>query len=193
MSDEGTRAAGPPPGYHPPPQGPVPSHPMQSGVPATGAYASWGSRFSAYLLDGLLVFAVMVVPMVIGLVVVFRDAEIDPVTDELTSLDMSGLLLVVLGFGLGLAVDVWNRVFRQGRRGQSLGKQVLGIKVVALTHGAPIGTGSGLGRWAMQSVVPGLVPFLGSVYVLVDGLFPLWDEKHQAVHDKAVGSVVVRA
>lgn len=166
---------------------------MQTGAPGPGAYAAWGTRFAAYLLDGLLVFVVVVVPAVIGLVLVFGDAEIDPVTDELTSVDASGLLVVALGFGLGLVVELWNRVLRQGRRGQSLGKQVLGIKVVALTHGGPLGVGGSFGRWAMQSLVPGLLPVLGFVYSLVDGLFPLWDERHQAVHDKAVGSVVVRA
>jgi uncharacterized RDD family membrane protein YckC len=165
---------------------------MPSGPPRAD-YASWGTRLGAYLLDGLLVFLVMVVPLVAGLVVAFRDVEIDPVTDELTSFDAAGLLIVALGLAVGLAVELWNRVFRQGRRGQSLGKQALGITVVAATHGGPIGLASSFGRWAMQSVVPGVLPFVGFVYTLVDGLFPLWDERHQAVHDKAVGSVVVHA
>ncbi len=191
----------PPPGYHPPPAyapapadgGPISNHPMQSGPPTQGAYASWGSRLGAYLLDGLLTFVIIVIPLAGGLALAFVDSDVDPVTDEITGVNGLGIGIAVLGFLAGFAFDIWNRVFRQGRQAQSLGKKIVGIKVVSLEHGGPIGAGGAFGRWLMQSVVPGLVPFLGSVYALIDGLFPLWDDRKQSVHDKVVSSVVVRA
>ncbi|MGJ9423246.1 RDD family protein [Aeromicrobium sp. CF3.5] len=191
----------PPPGYNPPPgeasapayEGPISNHPMQSGPPNPGAYASWGSRLGAYLIDGLLTTLIIAVPVAAGLIWAFVDSDVDPVTDELTGVNGLGILVAVLGFLAGFAFDIWNKIFRQGRRTQSIGKKLLGIKVVSLNHGGPIGAASALGRWAMQVIVPGAIPFAGFVYVLVDGLFPLWDDKSQSVHDKVISSVVVRA
>lgn len=198
----------PPPGYAPPPAysnppgyqqsqqaygGPISHHPMQSGSPHPGAYASWGVRLGAYLLDGLMTFAIIIIPVVIGAIIAFADAYIDPFTDEIRGINGLGVLVMVLGFLVGLVFDVWNRGFRQGTKTQSLGKKVVGIKVVSLRHGGPIGAGGGFGRWAMQSLVPGVIPFVGSLYALYDGLSPLWDDQKQSVHDKVVTSVVVRA
>ena len=53
-------------------------------------------------------------------------------------------------------------------------------------------------RWAtfygvgILSVVPFLV-WLVSLYVILAGLWPLWDERRQGLHDKAAGTVVVRS
>lgn len=200
----------PPPGYHPPPPpgyapppaydqsqqaygGPISHHPMQSGAPTPGAYASWGSRLGAYLLDGLMTLVVLLVPLGIGGILAFGGAEVDPITDELTNVNGLGILVMVLGGLVALVFDVWNRAVRQGRTTQTLGKKVVGIKVVSVQHGGPIGVGAGFGRWAMQTLVPNVVPLLGSIYALYDGLSPLWDDRNQSVHDKVVTSVVVRA
>jgi len=54
-----------------------------------------------------------------------------------------------------------------------------------------------LARWFMQylgglvAVVP-LVGLLGSVYSLLDDLWPLWDGQRQALHDKVARTNVVR-
>ncbi len=73
-------------------------------------------------------------------------------------------------------------------RGQTLGKRWLGIRVVADSTGRSIGYGRAFGRYAI-SVVFGI--FI--IPALLDYLWPLWDEKNQALHDKVVGSVVVKA
>lgn len=197
----------PPPGYAPPPAhhqppayqpqqpygGPISHHPMQSGQPNPGAYASWGVRLGAYLLDGLMTFAIILIPLGIGGILAFGGADVDPITDEITNVNGLGVLVMVLGVLAGFVFEIWNRAVRQGSKTQSLGKKVVGIKVVSLQHGGPIGVGAGFGRWAMQSLVPGVIPVLGSIYALYDGLSPLWDDRNQSVHDKVVTSVVVRA
>ena len=76
----------------------------------------------------------------------------------------------------------------QGRAsGQSLGKKWLGIRVADDSAAGPIGYGRAFGRYA--------IIFVFALFVLpivLDYLWPLWDEKNQALHDKVVGSVVLK-
>jgi uncharacterized RDD family membrane protein YckC len=61
------------------------------------------------------------------------------------------------------------------------------IQVRDLATGGPIGYGKAAARYfvglalQMACYIPGII----------DYLFPLWDEKRQAIHDKAAGSVVI--
>lgn len=54
--------------------------------------------------------------------------------------------------------------------------------------GGPIGFGRSFGRWA----VPALVNFFCGVFSIIDGLWPLWDDRNQALHDKVAKSVGIR-
>jgi uncharacterized RDD family membrane protein YckC len=50
-----------------------------------------------------------------------------------------------------------------------------------------------LGQFGIRVI--GLVPLVGSVtglYLLLDYLWPLWDDKSQAIHDKIAKTNVVR-
>ena len=80
------------------------------------------------------------------------------------------------------------------RRGKGPdGRQMaLNIRVRDLDGGGPIGVPRGVVR-ELVALVPGFVPFVGFVWTLVDNLWPLWDPRRQALHDKAVNSVVVDA
>ena len=73
------------------------------------------------------------------------------------------------------------------RRGQTYGKRALGIRVVN-EEGGSIGYGRAFGRY-------GIIFLLGILVVplLIDYLWPLWDDRSQALHDKGVRSFVVRA
>ena len=54
--------------------------------------------------------------------------------------------------------------------------------------GGSIGYGRAFGRLA--------IIFVSALFILpivLDYLWPLWDKKNQALHDKVVGSVVVKA
>ena len=74
------------------------------------------------------------------------------------------------------------------RNGQTWGKQLLGIRVIR-TNGVPMdfthsaireALVKGLGLAFASSIVP-LLPYV------LDGLWPLWDDEHRAVHDKSSG------
>jgi uncharacterized RDD family membrane protein YckC len=91
-------------------------------------------------------------------------------------------LLGWLAFGL---FAVWNSGYRQGRTGQSLGRRVLGTRLVGTATGLPIGFGRAVAR--MLAHLLDLLPF-GIGY-----LWPVWDERHQTFADKVCGTVVVVA
>lgn len=174
----------PPPGYQPPQQ---PYGVLPQGSP-WGEYASWWSRVGAQILDGLITTVIFVGPVIAGLVMAFKDVDYNSVTEEFTGhVDGTGILIAVLaGFG-AFVFDAWNRGIRVGSKGRSIGKQIVGIWVAKEADGQLLGAGSGLLRWLIAFAV-GLVP----VGTLIDVLWPLWDDKKQTIHDKAIGSVSLR-
>ena len=138
-------------------------------------YASWGSRVGALLLDGLII----VVPLVVVLALVFATGA-DDNDAALAALGLVYLVTLALPF-------VYFTVLHGGERGATFGKRALGIRVVT-EEGLPLGFGRSFGRYGIQFLF-GIVV----VPLLADYLWPLWDAKNQALHDKVVGSVVVRA
>lgn len=77
------------------------------------------------------------------------------------------------------------------------GKMLLGIEVRLRERPGVLSWGTVLTRWFAQNIgtLIGLVPvvgLLGSLYGLLDVLWPLWDGKRQAVHDKIARTNVVR-
>jgi uncharacterized RDD family membrane protein YckC len=145
---------------------------MESTIAATGAapavprYASWGSRVWASTLD-----AIFNILLLIPVAIVIGIARPDLA-------NYAGLLLSVVYFTLG----------HGGATGQTWGKKVAGIRVVH-ESGAPLGYVRAFMRWA---VALGLTILL-IIPNLIDVLWPLWDSKKQALRDKAVGSIVIRA
>jgi len=175
----------PPPGYQPPPQRPYGTTPQGS---QWGVYASWWSRVGAQLLDVLFAILLPIIPLIAGAVLAFKDAETDPITDEITGgVDPLGITIMVAAGLIYLAFDVWNRGVRVGTKGQSFGKQIVGIRIAKLADGQLLGGGGGFLRWFMALVL-GLISCVG----LLDVLWPLWDDKKQTLHDKIVGSVALR-
>ena len=65
------------------------------------------------------------------------------------------------------------------------GKRALGIRVTGDGSDRSIGYGRAFGRHAIIAVFAFFV-----LPVILDYLWPLWNAKNQALHDKVVGSVV---
>ncbi|TCI99790.1 RDD family protein [Aeromicrobium sp. IC_218] len=176
-----------PQGYGQQPYQPAPP-PQGYGYPAH-PYAGWWSRVGAVILDSLVTLAVMLVPLVIGLIILFSTAETQTRldgTEEITDAgNPLGVILIVLSFVVAFAFTIWNSIVRPGRTGQSLGKQWLGIKIVRENDGQPIGVGMSFLRYIMYSI------FVNACFL--DVLWPLWDARKRTWHDMVVSSVVVRA
>jgi uncharacterized RDD family membrane protein YckC len=134
----------------------------------------------------VLVLAVVVVPFVGGLVLAFRDATYDEVTEDFSNVEPWGLVVTGASVLLYLLVDLWNRGLRVGYRGQSLGKQAVGVHVVG-RDGDPVGPLEGFFRWLLAGLLQWTI-----IGTLVDLLWPLVDEQKQTLHDKAIGTYPVR-
>jgi uncharacterized RDD family membrane protein YckC len=86
-----------------------------------------------------------------------------------------------------LLVGLYNRVYLVSQRGSSIGQGVMKLKVVDV-NGNLLTQGTAMIRLLAQ-VALSFVPIAGP---LLDLLWPLWDEKRQTLHDKAVGSFVLK-
>jgi uncharacterized RDD family membrane protein YckC len=152
----------------------TPEHPRWSPPPGP-AYANWFQRVVASAIDAL-----VAAPLgIVGTLLVA--AASDHATDHATE---AGLLAAGIAcYAGGLAVWVWNAVVRQGRTGQSVGKSVLGIRLVAESTGQPLGTAATFLR-AVAHALDALPCYVGY-------LWPLWDHSRQTFADKLLSSVVV--
>lgn len=182
----------PPPGYAPtPPPGYAPTPPPYAayGMPSYGAaqsgatYAHWGQRVGATLLDGIFAvpfYIVAVIALVSG-----STTTTDVYGNSVTTESAAGGAVAAIAYIAMIGFIIWNQSFRQGRTGYSLGKQVVGIKLINESTAEPIGGWLSFGRQVLH-IVDEIPFFLGL-------LWPLWDEKKQTFADKIVGSVVIVA
>jgi len=96
---------------------------------------------------------------------------------------------ILLG-AAGLAVMIV-QVVMLSTRGQTIGKRLVGIRVVRYPDGAKAGFIHG---WLLRSLVPGvigLIPYLGAIFMLVDICFIFGDER-RCLHDLMAGTKVVK-
>ena len=181
----------PPPAQPPPPAAPYtpayappPSPNLQPGV----EYATWATRVLGYLIDSIIVGAVVIVlfivAMLFGGLAGISGAALR--SEGLEALHGTACCCVFSLFPLAmLLVGLWNKVYLVAQRGASIGQGVVKIKVVNAQGGLLT-----MGQAALRLLVHiglGFVP-LGSI---IDLLWPLWDERRQTLHDKAVGCYVV--
>lgn len=149
------------------------------GLP-TEAYASWARRVAASLLDDLLILPFML--MIFGGITV-GVAAVDPATNAVNSGSAAlGLVMVTAGWLGVVVVQIWNRVFRQGRTGQSWGKTIIGVRLVGERTGEPIGPAMAFVRDVLHVV--DAILYLGY-------LWPLWDDERQTFSDKICRTVVM--
>lgn len=152
-------------GYPQAPQVPASAYgyPQQPGYGAQPPYANWGQRFLGLLVD-MLVFVVPYIVVVVG------------ASTKVWALAIIGYLAVI-------GVAIW-QLIREGRTGQTLGKQALGIRLVREIDGQPLGVG--------MAFVRRLAHFLDSIACYLGWLWPAWDAKRQTFADKVCSSIVIR-
>ncbi len=191
--------------YGAPYAGAKPPATTPDGVPLAG----WWVRAAAYLLDAIVVgiiATVLALPWVRDAYQIYRDwfDEILRTTEAGTSSsvdtgqlqrDLVRPLAFIVGIQLvvGFCYHVGFLMWRQA----TPGKLVVGLRVRLRERPGPMPLGTVVLRWLGQFGVGilSLVPFVGSVtglYSLLDVLWPLWDDKKQAVHDKIASTNVVR-
>ncbi|GAA1396510.1 RDD family protein [Luteococcus peritonei] len=151
-----------------------PAYGYQPGA-ATPQLSSWFKRVAANIIDSI--------P---GAILGGIASNFMPDYDQNTGAQLTdgnwpvAMVFLALAFGWTL----WNRWLRAGRTGQSVGKSVLGIKLLDEMTGQPIGAGKA---------------FLRDICHVLDNicyigyLWPLWDAKRQTFADKIMKTVVVDA
>ncbi|SFB28206.1 Uncharacterized membrane protein YckC, RDD family [Amycolatopsis marina] len=157
------------PGQQPPFGGGAPGQPPFGGPPvAPQGLASWGQRAGAYLIDMAPPFVVIL----IGALVMLGSTTV-------------GVIVMGIGYLGTFGWALYNRWIQGGNTGQSLGKRVVGIRLLGEQTGRPIGAGMAFVR-DLAHALDGLACYIGF-------LWPLWDEKRQTFSDKVMSTLVVQS
>lgn len=177
------------PGGYPPP-------PPAAGAPGLpgGNFEIWLRRVGAYIID---VIPVALLSGIGGGIAggtattadCIGESYGDPMTGgmsyiscqpEYTGVGWAAYILFTLA---AIAFAVWNWGLKQGTTGSSIGKGLLGIRVLGEATGQPIGFG--------MSVVRQIAHFLDAVICYIGFLLPLFTAKRQTIADMLVKTVVV--
>ncbi len=148
-------------------------------APDSRPLAGRGARFGAAMIDAVagLIFQAP------GLVLlIMAEGEFD--SDE-------GMLALVAMLA-GATLIMIPRAILLGVRGQTIGKLVVGVKIVRHPDQAPAGFAR---AFLLRMFLNGLIasiPCLGSVYVLVD-IFFIFRQDRRCLHDFIAGTIVVDA
>jgi uncharacterized RDD family membrane protein YckC len=118
----------------------------------SGPRAGFWRRFGAAFLDGLVLFAVSIIlVLILG----------------------NGALVQALETLISLAYFTY---FEGGATGQTPGKRALGIRVYDLRQGGPIGYGRGFVRW-ISRILSTIPIFLGYFWMIWDKEKQCWHDK----------------
>ncbi|MEV5884027.1 RDD family protein [Streptomyces sp. NPDC052020] len=187
------------PGYGYPQQGGQPGYgyPQQPGYPGGPGprVASMGRRLGARLIDGVIIGIVYIVLLIAGVAGSFgaaQDCDVnspayESCVDDAAADMMGPLTAVFLILGIASLLYEWLMV---GLVGATLGKMLLGMRVVKADTGQKTGLGSSFIRWIIP-IVGSLACGIGQLLVY---LSPFWDKsgRQQGWHDKAASTMVVQ-
>ena len=158
--------------------------------------ASYGQRVVAYLLDGI-IQGIVLVPLVMWLQwPVYQDllAVLDANGGQMTQAMLDKLVQEAQQNSLWvtiatLVVTAAYSVPQVALYGRTLGKRVMGLRVLP-----SIGSGSVTWRQStLRWVIQGAGWLICSLLLVIDLLWPLWDRPlRQAIHDKAAQTIVAR-
>jgi len=178
---------GPPPpadaGYPPPP--PAPGQQNYGAAPAyTGPYeqgstvgtlAQWPQRALGWVID----FIALAIPG--WILYAIGGPKTQVVGTQVTTTGPN--FFYWLGVLYFLALSIYNRWYRGGTTGYSIGRGVAGVKLVKESTGEPVGMG--------MAFVRDIAHIVDSIICYVGWLFPLWDTKRQTIADKIMSTVVL--
>ena len=158
------------------------------GFGAPMEYATWGQRVLGSLVDAVVYFGVT---LLMYMILVLPALFIGGIGGDPGSGFPVFVLLGVGVFGLlYLGFLLYNEIYLRSTRGATIGQGVMGLKTVTASGELPSLVTSVL-RFVVKLGL-GAIPCLGLILSIVNYLFPLWDEKKQTIHDKAVSTFVIK-
>jgi uncharacterized RDD family membrane protein YckC len=123
------------------------------------AMATWQRRLQARLID-------WVPPLIILVISAGFDAGV--------------------GLVIALLVDLYNRGYLEGVKGQSWGKRALHLRTVRIADKEPIGLAAGISRELVN-----LLLTIAYLVGLISWVFAIWDARRQTLGDKIMHTVVL--
>nr|WP_260407960.1 RDD family protein [Planomonospora venezuelensis] len=171
---------------------------MPPGVPAP--LAEWWQRLVARIVDGVILAIPMVILTFVLTAVLVTAPSFNAATGELDA--GGGVLLASIITSIIAGVIFFAYEFlmlKQG--GQTIGKKVMGIKVVPIGSASTAGGLSSDAAMKRAGVMYGpylvngvpFVSWIANIFSLVNVLWLLWDKPYQqALHDKVATTAVVK-
>jgi uncharacterized RDD family membrane protein YckC len=156
--------------------------------------AGRGTRLAAAIIDRLFVLLCLIPglalmgPALVQMALASQRGE-EP---DLEAFGAGGALLGAGFTMLALLALIIVQVWMISTRGQSLGKRFLGIRIVKFADNARPGFVHG---WLLRDFVTAVisaVPYVGTVFALVDVCF-IFGEQRRCIHDLIAGTKVVKA
>ena len=141
--------------------------------------ANYGKRVIAVFLDWLFAVVPPVTFFIIGLIMVLAETA--------TAL---GILLMIAGSIGWLVLIIQNKIFREGKTGQSFGKARMNISLIDSSSGQPLGAGRCFLREFIFSLLSSVT---AGIFWIIDYLWPLWDKDGERLMDKIMTSRVINA
>lgn len=145
--------------------------------------ASRGVRLGAALIDTVIMMVVMIVPMIPGF---FAMVAAEKAGELENNFPVYALYWFLAAFVAIMGLLVWNAVWL-GRYGQTIGKRMLGIRVVCFPSGQPAGYAKAF--W-LRAVVNYIINSVVPLYGLVDACF-IFREDKRCIHDLIAETTVV--
>ena len=151
--------------------------------------ANRGTRLAAAFLEGL-IFMVAALPMIFGGMMAGLSDNIAPSADGNMAFSGFSVLLTGLSVLLILGLLIFQLVMLV-TRGQSIGKRLLGIRIVTCPNGDLPG---GVKAILLRGLVPGIIgaiPILGPLFSIVNIGF-IFREDRRCIHDLIASTQVVK-
>lgn len=157
--------------------------------------ANMGQRFVARLLDGVILGVIISIAMAIGLAgSVGLTADCDPASvDYNTCMQDASSSIVATAFTMMAVISGFMLLYEWlmiSFVGATLGKMIMGLRVLRESTGQVPGVGSGFIRYIIP-VAGALLCYIGALLVY---LSPFFDNsgKLQGWHDRAAGTIVIK-
>jgi hypothetical protein len=175
-TDGGYASPPPPPAYGEQGYGAAPAYtgPYEQGS-SVGTLALWPKRALGWVID----FIALAIP---GWILYWLGAPKTTIVGSTVTSTGPGFLYYLGGLYI-LALWIYNRWYRGGTTGYTIGRGVAGAKLVKESTGETIGMG--------MAFVRDIAHIVDSIICYVGWLFPLWDTKRQTIADKIMSTVVL--
>jgi uncharacterized RDD family membrane protein YckC len=150
--------------------------------------ASRSARLGAIIVDSLVAFILFTPAYVTNFAAIAQQSRGNPLAVWVNLAKTGGWFYVgLLGALVVLAIDL----VLLARNGQTIGKKLLGIKVVRV-DGSPVSLFRVFFLRYVCNTFLTLIPLFGSLYSLVDCLM-IFGESRRTVHDRIADTIVIKA